>query len=1582
MNTSEVKIPKMNLKLASRPGRQHQAGIASWTFLFFLALPSWTAAQLSITLQVQAPTCGNLPNGVINANVSGGIPPYSFLWSNGATNNPIANLPGGNYSVTVTSNNGLTASASVTLPSPPPLVATISTTNCILPGELTVNVSGGSPPYFYFWNNGGNSETIVNLSPGIYCVNVLDAANCGVSVCGTIYQPLNLSLTSNPVICGSNGSGGSASATVTGGDAPYSYSWSTGATTASISNLPAGNYQLTVTGENGCTATSSTVISTTPGNMGVSLALTQPTCPASNTGSITANVSNGTAPYSFIWNNGQSTATISNLVAGAYQVTATDAYGCTAAQSTSLTNQSNLSLTLNLSNPTCIGSGNGAVTALVANGVAPYSYAWSTGANTPGINMLPPGTYSVTVTDQIGCTRSATTSLTAPPPFPVIVNATNATSCGVPNGALTTQVGAGATPPLSYLWSNGATTANLSVLPAGTYSVTITTALGCTSTGTATVNEPNLLNVSISGSTQVCGTADDGTLTANYANGTAPYAYAWSNGQNTETVTGLGPGNYSVTVTSSQGCIGSASTTISAVPGIDLDVVTLPVSCFGQSDGQAAAIAIGGLPPLTYLWENGNNTPSLDSLAAGDYGLTVTDDIGCTASITASIVEPEVLQLDLLSSGGSCDSMGSITVMASGGTPGYSYTWNTGDTSQAISQLPPGDYSVTVVDENGCTAESQLEIVLFQTPSLQVNAMNTSCGSINDGTVSAIPSGGLPPYSYLWSNGQTEASVGGIAPGDYTVTITDSNGCTQTGGATVLLGTGLNLSIAAPTYICEGQTGTATANAVGGQPPYTYHWMSGQSTQSISGLLPSTYAVTVSDVNGCSGSGSVTLLPVLGMALQADISPVACHGTATGIIDLLVNGGTPPFDYSWSTGDTTALVDSLATGSYAVTVTDSTLCVITGTFAVNQPNPLGSNLNVSNGNCVDVATAGALANGGVPPYNYQWSTGESGQFIANLDPGIYYLSVTDANSCLWLDSFEITPIPLPTCTVEVLQPISDVGLSDGQLSVVTEGGTPPFLYSWNVGSSSATIINLFAGLYQVTVTDSNSCKTICNFTLLSPARTGNFTWLDQDEDGIQDSGEPGLEGVSVALSGTDYNGNDVNLSTQSDPDGNYSLLLLPGDYKITFSPPAGFGLSPANQGNDDSSDSDAQSATGETAVFALASAQTNLDMDAGFHPVIPCDNVTTAGQICCDQTLCGPGNAVDPLLSVQAAGGGSGDLEYRWFYSLTAGDFDPDSWTVVPGAVLENFVPAQPDQTIYYTRVARRNGCPDFLPSNIVAIEIDSIANAEISGAPAGICLGQPLAFEALDNGPLAQYSWSFEDGDPDTATTRVVPEVFWSTTGVKQVVLEVQVAQCTSRDTLSLLISNQSEFCGDALVIDARLAEDTLGIFIEWFYEKSDSVERSYQLEYAWESEDFSVLDVPIDESFYEDDTYRYLAFHPDIKRGQNRYRVRLEDSNGNVLYSNIATVYYQGDYRFVHIFPNPFSDALNIEVIDWLEGLPLTLELVTAEGRILDVYEVLSPPAAWIEVSTKDYAPGMYFLQVKYDGKLQKIFKLAKWQ
>lgn len=1581
MNTSEVNIPKMNAKSTTPFGIHKQLGIANWVILLLLAMPGWTAAQLSITLQVQAPNCGNLPNGVINANVSGGIPPYTYLWSTGATNNPIANLPGGNYSVTVTSSNGLTASASVFLPSPPPLIATISTTDCSLPGELTVIASGGTPPYFYFWNTGGNSESISNLNPGIYCVNVLDAANCGISVCETIYQPLLVNLSSNPVVCGSNGNGGSASAIVAGGDPPYSYSWNTGASSAAINNLPVGTYQVTVTGENGCSATSSTVIGTTPGNMGVSLALTQPTCPASPTGSITANVSNGASPFSFQWNNGQSTATISNLTAGSYQVTATDAYGCTASQSASLTNQSNLSLTLNLSNPTCIGSGNGAVTALVANGIAPYSFAWSTGASTPGINMLSPGTYSVTVTDQLGCTRSATTSLTAPPPFPVIVNATNATSCGVPNGSLTTQVGAGATPPLSYLWSNGATSGNLSAVPAGTYSVTITTALGCTSSGSATVSEPNLLNVSISGSTQVCGTANDGELTASTANGTAPYTFAWNNGQTTESIAGLEAGTYSVTITSSQGCTGSDSWTLNALPGIELDLVTLPASCHGENDGQAVAVALGGLPPLTYLWENGINASSQDSLAAGAYSLTVTDAAGCTASVTASIAEPPALYLDLSSSGGSCDNTGYITATANGGTPGYSYTWNTGDTSQAISQLPPGEYAVTVVDGNGCSSQGELEIVLFQTPSLQLNAANTSCGSISDGALSAIASGGLPPYSYLWSNGQTGESLSGIAPGDYTVTVTDSNGCIQTDSTTVLLGAGLNLSITAPTYICEGQTGTATAQASGGQPPYTYHWVSGQNTQSIAGLLPSTYSVTVSDVNGCSGSGSVTLLPVMGMALEPNITPVACHGTATGSIDLLVNGGTPPFDYSWSTGDTTAIIDSLATGIYTVTVTDSTLCVISSEFTVNQPPPLTSALDVSNGSCVDVAVAGTLASGGVSPYDYQWSTGESGQFIANLTPGIYFLSVTDANSCLWLDSFEITPIPQPACSVEVTQPISDVGLSDGQLGVVVEGGTPPFLYSWNVGSSDTLIGNLFAGFYQVTVTDSNNCKTICDYTLLSPARTGNFAWLDQDEDGIQDPGEPGLEGVSVALSGTDYNGNGVTLSTVSGPDGSYNLLLPPGSYQIKFSPPAGFGLSPADQGNDDTKDSDAHPATGETEVFALASATTNSDMDAGFHPVIPCDNVTLAGQICCDQSLCGPGNA-QLLSSILDASGGSGDLEYRWYYNLTPGDFDPDTWTVIPGAISTFFLPAQLDQTAYFTRVARRTGCEDFLPSNTVGIEIDSIANAEMNEIPAGICLGQTLAFEALDNGPLALYRWSFEDGIPDTAVTRLVPEVVWNTTGEKQIVLEVQVAQCIIRDTQTLLISSQSEFCGDALVINARLAEDTLGAFIEWFYEKSDSVDRSYFLEYAWESEDFSPLGVPIDEFFHEDDTYRYLAFHPDLKRGQNHYRVRLEDSNGTVLYSNIATVYYQGDYRFVHVFPNPFSDVLNIEVIDWIADLPITLELVSAEGRILDIHQVLTPPTAWIEVSTRAYAPGMYFLQVKYDGKLQKIFKLAKWE
>ncbi|MCU0346549.1 MAG: SprB repeat-containing protein, partial [Saprospiraceae bacterium] len=514
--------------------------------LAFLLAAGQIAAQLNVTLVPISPACGGFSSGKITANVTGGTAPYTYLWSNGMTTNPINMVPVGTYTVTVTAANGMTGTASATLTSPPVITLDLVVNTCAVPGSITAQVGGGVPPYMYMWGNGALTPTINNLAPGEYCITVMDNAGCGYAACEWIGPPLGVQVTTVPHPCGSS-LGGTATATVTGGAGPFDYDWSNGETTASIDSLVPGLYTVTVTANNGCTATASTTVGTTPGNFGANISVSQPTCFGSSTGFATAMPVGGMAPYTYAWSNGGNTATLQNLVAGTYTVTITDKFGCTATKSTTLVYQSNISLSLTPTHPVCGNNANGSITSSVSGGVAPYTYLWSTGSTAANVQNLAAGSYSLTVTDALGCTKSATTTLTAPPAFTLTTTITNASNCGATNGAVTANPsGSG---PFTYAWSNGGASQTINNLGAGSYTVTVTNAQGCTATATATVTQPLLLNVSITGSNLVCGSDNNGSLTANVTFGTAPYTFVWSNGGASQTLTGLPAGTYTVTVT-------------------------------------------------------------------------------------------------------------------------------------------------------------------------------------------------------------------------------------------------------------------------------------------------------------------------------------------------------------------------------------------------------------------------------------------------------------------------------------------------------------------------------------------------------------------------------------------------------------------------------------------------------------------------------------------------------------------------------------------------------------------------------------------------------------------------------------------------------------------------------------------------------------------------------------------------------------------------------------------------------------------------------------------------------------------------
>lgn len=1547
--------------------------------LFLLLSFAWESslAQLNVNLQSTNPLCGGFSTGSITAQMTGTPGPYSFLWSNGLTTNPVTMLPAGSYTVTVTAANGTTGTASTTLTAPPPLVVDITVNTCAVPGSMTANVSGGIPPYMYMWSNGGTTPTINNLPPGEYCITVMDANNCGFITCEWVGPPLTVLVTTTSHVCGGT-AGGSATAVVTGGAAPFDYLWSNGETTETIDTLSPGTYTVTVTATNGCTATATGTVGTTNGNFGATISVSQPTCIGSSTGFATAQAINGAAPFSYLWSNGATSQTIQNLPAGTYSVTITDAFGCTATKTTSLIYQSNIILTLTPSHPTCANNANGSITSSVSGGVAPYSYLWSNNASTQNLANLPAGSYSLTVTDGLGCTKVATTVLTAPPAFDLTANVTNASFCGATNGSITANPSGNG--PFTYVWSNGGNSQTIANLPAGNYAVTVTNSAGCTATNSSTVTQPMTLNVSITGSNLVCGNDNNGSLTANVNFGTAPFNYVWINGAGstvgtTPTITTLPAGTYTVSVTSSEGCTGTATKTITGNPVINLSLAVQNIACNGAATGNIVSTVTGGTAPFTYLWSTGATTSSLVNLPAGSYSLTVTDNLGCTKSQTATVNQPPALSIAFNNSPGSCGADGTSAAVVTGGNAPYSYLWSTGATTPNIFNLAPGSYNITVTDANNCTKTANTIINAYPSTNLSVTATNTTCNGLMNGTATASPSGGTAPFSYLWSNNGTTPTISNLAPGNYSVTVTDANGCTKTGSANVQLGAGLNVSITAPNFVCTGSTVNATANPLGGTAPFSFLWSNGQTGQTATGLTPGTYNVTATDSQGCFGSASVTLQAGGLFTINGNVTHVSCFNGNNGSISLNVSGGSVPYSYTWSNGSNNANLTGLVSGNYTVTVGDATGCTKTQTFTIDQPAQLTVNVNTTDGTCGNLGTATAVVAGGTAPYTYLWSNGQTTPTITNLVSGNYSLTVTDAHNCTATKQFSITVVPAPNCTVALTQPITILNGSDGKLTANPTGGTSPYNYLWSNGQTTQLIQNLGPGLYTVTITDANGCTTTCGFTLYAPAKLGDFTWIDIDEDGIQDNGELGIGGVFVNVSGTTIYGNSYSANTTTDPTGMYMFVVQPGSYKLNFGIPQGYLLSPQNQGNNDAVDSDVNPLTNMTIFYTLASGEINPTIDAGFYLGPPCDNVTVPGTICCDQTLCGPGNVPAPITGVTPPTGGTGALEYLWMFHNQPGPFN-SQWTAIPTATGPDYAPGPLYETTYFIRCVRRENCIDFLESNIVTITVDDDAVAAINSEDV-VCVGDPIDFFSVDNGIGATYSWNFGDAVPSTASTQNVSDVVWNTWGLKTVTLTVVANGCTSTDVKQINVSNSPTYCGNAIAIDA----ETMGpnaVMVDWLYPLALAHDAQFMVEWSWEGSVFEAIGGP-DEQAALNGFMRFKMMHHSAKRGLNQYRVRFIGPDFSTAWSNTVEVRVSGNYNFALVWPNPFKEEINIELQNRFEAREVSVELFTTDGRRV-TRAIMDDESLSLSLPTNQLLPGLYFMVLKFDGHVQRTESILK--
>ncbi len=1070
--------------------------------------------------------CFSGNNGSVTANTSGGTPKYSYVWlPGGQTSNIISNITAGTYSVTTTDTRGCKAKGAIIITEPALFSLTTSKTdetcNYLDNGIATAIPFGGVAGYTFLWQPGAlTTNSINNLSNGTYSVYATDAKGCIANSTAVILEPglLGVIFSSKTNVSCYGGNNGALTASSVGGTAGYSYLWQPGgATTATINNLTAGTYTVTVTDINGCIAINSITI-TEPVLLTTKVSSVNETCDYSNNGSVNIVPSGGTAPYNYLWQPGmQNTSSITNLSAGTYSVTITDSKGCTS-NSIAIINEPP-KLTINFSgqiNVSCFGGNNGAVSSSIFGGTPNYSYLWSTGsATTNSISGLTSGTYSLTIIDSKNCTAQNSITITQPiAPISVSVLTTNVSCFGEYTGAANASV-SGGTFPYTYFWlSGGGTTQIISPLAAGTYSVAIRDANGCKALASNNITQPSQIILTTTSVNSDCGQSNGLASVVLASGGNAPYSYKWFPSGNTNTTaTGLLAGTYSLAVTDNGGCIASTQVDVSenTAPVITITSVN-NVSCHGGNDGAVTIGLSGGLAPYTYSWvPYGGNSSTATGLVAGAYTASVIDANGCKASITtnSNVLEPPLISVSVSTSNVSCfaGNDGSASVFAIGGTPGYIYKWlPSGTIGSNITNLSSALYSVEVKDAKNCIKVQSFSIMQPTSPlSVNVSFDSVSCFGGSDGSVSALASGGTANYSYSWMPGNYSGPiVSNLSYGTYTVTVVDAEQCSVTNTITVNQPNLITLSTGSSNSYCSLPNGTATVVALGGTGAYKYLWSPfGGTNLTATGLLSGSYTITVTDKNFCTLTNSVTINDQPGpTALISSKTDVSCFGGNDGNATATSSSGTGSFIYLWSpSGGSNLSANGLTAGTYTFSVTDANGCKsFTQGLVINQSTIIAPVISKTMVSCFGLSNGAATVNssGGTPNYTYLWlPSGTTGTSITNLSAATYTLQVSDANNCSRLFPFTITQPNLLTANITPVKNVSCYQGSNGEASVVVSGGVPVYSYQWlPIGGNSDMAAGLLANTYTVLVTDINNCSTSATVNITQPLTPLSATGVD------------------------------------------------------------------------------------------------------------------------------------------------------------------------------------------------------------------------------------------------------------------------------------------------------------------------------------------------------------------------------------------------------------------------------------------------------------------------------------------------------
>jgi gliding motility-associated-like protein len=1165
--------------------------------------------------------CTGQCNGTATVGVVGGTPPFTFSWdplpATGQGTPSVTGLCAGVYTVTVGDGGGCETEAQVLITEPQPIVlfsSIVIDVSCAgsCDGNVTLLVTGGVAPFTYAWTpapaTGQGSSAAFGFCPGNVSVSIADANGCTLDRTFTIAapQPLQVGVSTTQSTCPN--CDGTATATVTGGTGPYTFSWMLGGTEVSVDQAPTGLcgglYQLTVRDANACTVQAMVQIQDSnaevldpvdgitlcanlcDGEVAVNFTCSAPACitqwtdvdgnvlAANSTslnglcaGTYTAQVTNangcvsladaivtpstiiipnlsttpatctgvcdatatvgpvgGVAPYTYTWDpapgGGQGTPHATGLCAGVHTVLIADASGCDTTVNVLILEPAPIDQHAVITDATCNGTCNGSIVVTPSGGTGPYTFFWTpvptNGQGSNGAFGLCAGDHTLRVTDANGCTLERIWTVAEPTPL-ALTGGSISSECGVCNGEAFVAA-TGGTVPYHYLWTHNAaifgTADSLDALCAGFYAVRVTDAAGCADSLLVPVQDLNGEVLATAGDTVSCPGVCDGTAEVTFNCGEPSCSIAWYDAfgadlhQNGNTMSALCAGNYLVMVTNGLGCVSIDTAAVASPDPIIPNLSTTPVTCFGDCDGTATVGPTGGRPPFTFVWDPaplvGQGTPHVEGLCAGTNEVTITDAAGCSVVVPVLILTPDPLTAAVavvpVTCHGACDA--SIVVTPQGGTAPYTFTWTqvppNGQGNNSATDLCAGVWSVSIVDFHGC--DTLVTVTITDPPVLDaaLTTSNNACFGECDGVASLTITGGVPDYTIRWMDAnaaviaQDTTQVETLCAGDYSVSVTDANGCAIVQQFTITEGTPIDAALVFTGETCFGPCdGTAGIAPTGGTGPYTIIWSpppgTGQGTEQVTGLCAGNYDVVITDQLGCDTTYRFTILPYTPISDNATVTPVRCNAACDGTVVTAATGGAGTLTYQWtpvpSNGQGTDAATGLCPGVYELVITDAAGCDSLFAYTITEPPALLLTVDaLTQASCADAAD-GAIATtatGGVPSYTFAWNGPNSftsaAEDITGLRPGAYDLVLTDANNCTMSTTITVHALS----TVVAAAGADQLACSGTTVSLDGSASVGAGSYSWRdpqnveLGTNATITLNGLADgehLFTLIVTD-------------------------------------------------------------------------------------------------------------------------------------------------------------------------------------------------------------------------------------------------------------------------------------------------------------------------------------------------------------------------------------------------------------------------------------------------------------------------------------------------------------------------------